>query len=152
MSVNAFVPSFAGAYSSRHRLFMNADSEEVDDDYDDISRGKARRMSDVRAVQSMFYSSDADSSLANEDTESSSPWLDYGTGIFYNLSLWREKMGYTELSGRSLIGFVKDPAYTHMFETLLRSGNEELYFGQLRQDNMLKDKELGLENLCMIGK
>ena len=44
-------------------------------------------------------------------------------------------MGYTELPGRSLLGFIKDPSYTHMFESLLRGGNETIYFGQLRMDN-----------------
>jgi len=90
-------------------------------------------MVDVRAVQNIFYSSD-DSSFASTAEESR---LDFDTGVFYNLPLWREKMGYTELPGRSLLGFVKDPSYTHMFETLLRgdNGSNKFYFGQLRMDN-----------------
>jgi len=129
-----------------------------DDDENDANasqRRKEQRMSNVRAVQNMFYSPDAaaaDSRSANNEasaeskssSSSSTPRLDFDTGIFYNLPLWREKLGYTELPGRSLLGFVKDPAYTHMFETLLRSGSgggdgssnsNNRYFGQLRMDN-----------------
>ena len=107
-------------------------------------------MADIRAVQNIFYSSsnDGDSASTNSTTDSisSDPHLDCDTGIFYNLPLWREKLGHTELPGRSSLGFIKDPAYTHMFETLLRTArcdsnddnknDNHLYFGQLRMDNL----------------
>ena len=100
------------------------------------------RMADIRAVQNIFYSNN-DSYNSNtdydDDESNTSPSLDYDTGIYYNLPLWREKLGHTELPGRSLLGFIKDPQYTHMFETLLRSkrddNDDNLYFGQLRMNN-----------------
>jgi len=118
---------------------IEGDGDDIDDDDgggggEGSGRyGEERRMSDVRAIQSVFYSSSAAGSPGGSAT--GAPRLDRRAGVFRNLPLWREKLGYTELPGRSLIGFVKDPSYTHMFETLLRSGEDDLYFGQLRLDN-----------------
>ena len=151
--INAFVcQSLLPLFSPQHyerRLYAKDDSNHDNDD--EIRRRneqrRMERMADIRAVQNIFYSNNNDSnnnsgSTDDDNESSSSPSLDYDTGIYYNLPLWREKLGHTELPGRSLLGFIKDPQYTHMFETLLRSSScnsddddTNLYFGQLRMNN-----------------
>ena len=145
VSINAFVsPTSLLLFSPRNKRHLyNAESDSNDNDDDEIRRRnneqqRIDRMADIRAVQNMFYSNN-DSNSTNSGTdysESASPHIDYDTGVYYNLPLWREKLGHTELPGRSLLGFIKDPQYTHMFETILRSGDKNsLYFGQLRMNN-----------------
>lgn len=121
-------PSMSGDGDQEDNNGSNNNSNESDEE---------RRMTNVRAVQNMFYSSSStDGDVDPTDmTSASLPWLDHNTGIYYSLPLWREKLGYTELPGRSLLGFVKDPSYTHMFETIIRSNDGNRYFGQLRLDN-----------------
>eukprot|EP00567_Pseudictyota_dubia_P012220 CAMPEP_0197440828 /NCGR_PEP_ID=MMETSP1175-20131217/7232_1 /TAXON_ID=1003142 /ORGANISM="Triceratium dubium, Strain CCMP147" /LENGTH=471 /DNA_ID=CAMNT_0042971003 /DNA_START=279 /DNA_END=1694 /DNA_ORIENTATION=- len=113
---------------------MSRDGDNEDNSSSDSD--EKRRMSDVRAVQNMFYSSSStDVGADPSSVATKSPRLDYKTGMYLNLPLWREKLGYTELPGRSLLGFIRDPSYTHMFETILRRNDGKMYFGQLRLDN-----------------
>lgn len=132
--INAFVsPPLPPLFSPQHykrRLYAKGDSNDNDDEIPRRNNEQRRmeRMADIRAVQNIFYSSnnvDSNNSGSTNDVNESNtaPSLDYDTGIYYNLPLWREKLGHTELPGRSLLGFIKDPQYTHMFETLLRSSS-----------------------------
>ena len=146
VSINdAFVSPASLLFSPRNKRHLyNAESDSNDNNDDEVrirnnEQQRIDRMADIRAVQNMFYSNN-DSNSTNSGTDSSesasTPHLDYDTGVYYNLPLWREKLGHTELPGRSQLGFIKDPQYTHMFETLLRSGDKNsLYFGQLRMNN-----------------
>lgn len=97
VSVNAFfisLPTAQPFFSSRHYLSKNTDSGQGNNysdanDKDDIRRRrnkKEQRMEDVRTVQNMFYASG--DSIRTSTEESTTPRLDFHTGIFYNLPLW----------------------------------------------------------------
>lgn len=99
----------------------------------DSSVDEERRMAMVRYIQQSFYSKQ----YASQDSYVfEHPTLTNG-GLLKNLPLWR--VPWVELPGRTNVLNVHEAVYTNMFETLLRSGSDELFFGHLYLENGTKN-------------
>ena len=88
-------------------------------------------MAMVRYIQQSFYAQNGDSNYMFE-----TPTLANG-GLLRNLPLWR--VPWVELPGRTNVLNVHEAVYTNMFETLLRSGTKDLYFGHVFLDKGTKN-------------
>ena len=87
---------------------------------------EAGRMEMVRSLQEAFYSSPSSTTTVPDEA----PQFSSQNGIMTNLPLWR--VGWIEVPGRSNILNVHEGHYTHMFETILRRGDQTpKYFGHL---------------------
>lgn len=108
---------------------------------------ETERMELVRSLQNTFYRSSSSSSIADDDDdigrEQEAPHFSPKDGILSNLPLWR--VGWVEVPGRSNILNVHEGHYTHMFETILRRGDDDepKYFGHLYSPGGTKSSRTG---------